>query len=65
MSDNQLISRIDKLPDDLKVEVMNYIEFLEQKHQSTKMHPKAGCMKGTFVLHEDFDEPLEDFSEYM
>lgn len=62
MSDNQLISKIDKLPDNLKVEVMNYIEFLEQKYNAVKRHPKAGCMQGTFVLHEDFDAPLEDFN---
>ncbi|MBM4166865.1 MAG: DUF2281 domain-containing protein [Ignavibacteria bacterium] len=30
-----------------------------------KKHPKAGCMKGTFILSPDFDEPLEDFKEYM
>jgi len=27
--------------------------------------PKAGFLKGTFVVSPDFDEPLEDFKEYM
>jgi hypothetical protein len=27
--------------------------------------PKAGFLKGTFVMSPDFDEPLEDFKEYM
>ncbi len=26
--------------------------------------PKAGFLKGTFILSEDFNEPLEDFKEY-
>ncbi len=32
-----------------------------------KTYPKPvfGCAKGLLVLSEDFDEPLEDFSEYM
>ena len=27
--------------------------------------PKPGCMKGKIWVAEDFDEPLEDFKEYM
>jgi Protein of unknown function (DUF2281) len=27
--------------------------------------PKAGFLKGTFVMTDDFDAPLEDFKEYM
>ena len=26
---------------------------------------KRGCMKGKMWMAEDFDEPLEDFREYM
>ena len=26
---------------------------------------KAGFLKGTFILADDFDVPLEDFKEYM
>jgi len=26
---------------------------------------KRGCMKGKMWMSEDFDEPLEDFREYM
>ena len=32
---------------------------------SVERHPKAGCMKGTFNLNSGFDEPLEDFKEFM
>jgi hypothetical protein len=30
-----------------------------------RIHPKAGCMKGTFVMHDNFFEPDEDWEEYM
>jgi hypothetical protein len=36
-----------------------------QASSKFKKHPKAGCMKGTFVMAEDFDVPLDDFKEYM
>jgi len=50
--------------------VLDFIEFLEQKYpddnQSAEKPPlKAGFMKGTFVMKEGFDDPLEDFKEYV
>jgi hypothetical protein len=30
-----------------------------------KKTPVFGCAKGQFRMSEDFDEPLEDFNEYM
>ena len=27
--------------------------------------PKLGCMKGKIWMSDDFDEPLEDFKEYI
>jgi len=30
-----------------------------------KKTPQPGCMKGKIWMSDDFDEPLEDFSEYM
>ena len=27
--------------------------------------PKLGCMKGEIWMSDDFDEPLDDFKEYM
>ena len=27
--------------------------------------PKLGCMKGQIWMSDDFNEPLEDFKEYM
>jgi DNA-damage-inducible protein J len=31
----------------------------------TKKIPKPGCMTGKIRMAKDFDEPLEDFKEYM
>ena len=31
----------------------------------TKKTPKPGCMTGKIWMAKDFDEPLEDFKEYM
>jgi antitoxin (DNA-binding transcriptional repressor) of toxin-antitoxin stability system len=30
-----------------------------------KLRPQFGSAKGLIVIADDFDEPLEDFSEYM
>ncbi len=30
-----------------------------------KPHPRFGSAKGLIVVAEDFDDPLEDFKEYM
>jgi hypothetical protein len=32
---------------------------------SAKAIPVFGCMKGQIQMSDDFDEPLEDFKEYM
>lgn len=30
-----------------------------------KTRPQFGSAKGLIIIHDDFDEPLEDFKEYM
>ena len=69
MSDVELLKKVSELPDNLKEEVDNYIDFLLQKRAETGFPKKPlryGMMKGTFVtMSDDFDEPLDDFKEYM
>lgn len=69
MNNLQLYYKINSLPNSLKAEVLKYMDkLLSQKkalQKKNKQHPKAGCMKGTFEIKEGFDEPLEDFREYM
>lgn len=67
MTDLQLYSQITSLPADLKKEVSDFVEFLKQKTK-TKTKPKErvfGYAKGYFIMSPDFDEPLEDFKDYM
>jgi hypothetical protein len=69
MSEVELMSKVAVLPEKLKEEVSDYVDFLIAKYVSsegsTKKPLKFGMMKGTFKMSPDFDEPLEDFKEYM
>ncbi|MBM4166873.1 MAG: DUF2281 domain-containing protein [Ignavibacteria bacterium] len=67
MTNALLHKKIDSLPEQIKSEVMHYLDFLLQKKNNSlkKKRSKAGFLKGTFVMKENFDEPLEDFKEYM
>jgi hypothetical protein len=62
-------TKYNALPENLKKQVMNYIDFLfEKKHKKKAGKPKTprfGSCKGMFEMASDFDEPLEDFKEYM
>jgi len=62
-----LYTRIDQLPDHLKDQVDNYVAFLEQKYELKPKikERKLGYAKGFFEMMPDFDEPLEDFKDYM
>ncbi|MFD2147733.1 type II toxin-antitoxin system VapB family antitoxin [Mucilaginibacter antarcticus] len=67
MSDLQLYTEIASLPDNLKQEVSDFVEFLKSKSQ--KKHDvkerQFGYAKGFFKVSPDFDEPLDDFKDYM
>jgi len=67
MTNTALYTRISLLPKSIQDEVFDFTEFLIQKnkYKISKVHPKAGCMKGIFKMRDDFNEPLEDFSDYM
>ena len=67
--------KLKTIPDEYLVEVYNYLELLEykilykkQNTASNKKFPnrRAGISKDSdFYMSPDFDEPLEDFKEYM
>jgi hypothetical protein len=67
MTDTQLYSQISTLPNELKKEVSDFVEFLKHKSKAKKniKERQVGCAKGFFKMSPDFDEPLEDFKEYM
>lgn len=66
-----LIQKLITLPLPLQKEVIQFIEFLHYKiekqpsFQEPIKKPIFGYAKGFFSMSEDFDEPLEDFKEYM
>ena len=67
--------KLKKIPEEYLVEVYNYLELLEykilykkQNESSKKKFPNrhSGILKDpNFYMSPDFDEPLEDFKEYM
>jgi hypothetical protein len=66
MNDTQLLSQISSLPNDLKKEVSDFIEFLKQRSSTKKKltEREFGHAKGFFKMSSDFDEPLDDFKDY-
>lgn len=66
MSDIEIYKEILTLPDDLKKEVSDFVAFLKFKNKAKpKKQRKAGLAKGLINMSDDFDEPLDDFKEYM
>ena len=67
MTNIQLYTQISSLPASLKEEVSHFVEFLKEKTKKKKKikQRKFGSAKGFFKMSVDFDEPLEDFNEYM
>ena len=69
--DNVLLySKLASLPEHMKSEVAEFIDFLmlkaqKEKKDLTKAKPQFGSAKGMFKMSPDFDEPLDDFKEYM
>ena len=67
MSTAQLTEEIASLPPNLQEEVKDFVAFLKTKVQKQLPLTKRqfGAGKGVITMTDDFDEPLEDFKEYM
>ena len=72
--DTEIWQTIVTMPESLKQELLHYAKYLRENYSkdvSSEQHSvkkrRSGILKGTFVLPlpDDFDEPLEDFKEYM
>jgi len=70
----EILETLEKMPESLKQELLNHAKSLQENYQKdyslTKKNLKkrrSGILEGTFVLPlpDDFDEPLEDFREYL
>jgi hypothetical protein len=66
--DMNLYIKLSSLPDNLKKEVEDFVDFLKAKatlKKKGKPSRKAGLAKGLIHMKKNFDEPLVDFKEYM
>jgi Protein of unknown function (DUF2281) len=74
--ETEILNNVEKLPESVKKAVFLYTEFLASQYAEAKTNEieakskkrrLAGSMKGTFILPlpDNFDEPLEEFADYM
>jgi len=72
--DAEIFQTLEKMPEPLKTELLHYAHYLIENYsknasqlQSCQKKRRVGILKNTFILPlpDDFNEPLEDFKEYM
>jgi hypothetical protein len=67
MTDIQLYTKLSSLPQNLKNEVANFIDFIKYKSTGESLKSKkriAGQAKDLISMKENFDDPIEGFNEY-
>ncbi len=61
-----LLQEIQQLPIDLQQQILNFAQFLKnQKQHPTTKRMMPGILSGSIEIPDDFNDPLEDFNEYM
>lgn len=67
MDSFKLYTDFTSLPANLKKQVLDFIESLKTRERKQKPvnQRKFGAAKGFFKMDSSFDEPLDDFKEYM
>jgi Protein of unknown function (DUF2281) len=61
-----LYTKLSNLPDSMKLEVANFIDFLLNKNKKPSKHKaKFGSAKGMFKMKKNFDDPIDDFNDYQ
>lgn len=66
MESSFLFNKILTLPKDLQEELENFVDYLKKKSdRKKKQKPSFGSGKGLFSIKHDFDESVDDFSDYM
>lgn len=67
MSTTALLSEITALPPELRQEVEDFVAFLHTKKRQKKrlQEREFGYAMGKVKLAADFDDPLDDFKDYM
>jgi hypothetical protein len=54
-----------KMPERCRVTITLFDEKIEQKEEKASRRSAFGCLKGKISVPDNFNEPLEDFAEYM
>ena len=67
MSTLSLYTKLEMLPNNLKQEASDFIDFLLEKSVAKNkiVVPRPGSAKGKIRMSPDFDEPLDEFKDYM
>jgi hypothetical protein len=70
MNEQLITSKVKQInSENLKQELLLFLDYLLAKQFTdknvVKRIPQFGCAKGTFKVEDDFDEPLDDFKDYM
>ena len=67
MNELNIYTKFATLSEEHKKEADNYVDFLlsKQKSKESTKPKKAGLAKGLIKMKEGFDDPLNDFKEYM
>jgi hypothetical protein len=70
MLQENIISNIAKLPAHYQQEILDFSNFLLSKIENGNQENKTsrggyGSRKGDYMMSDDFDEPLEDFKDYL
>lgn len=68
MNNIQLYTKISSLSLELKKEVDDFVDFLKSnadKRKPSNQKRIAGLAKGELTIHENFDDPIEGFEQYL
>ncbi|WP_428657458.1 type II toxin-antitoxin system VapB family antitoxin [Runella sp.] len=68
MSIVDLVAKIEKLPAEKLAELEDLVDSWMRKQsldEPQEKRPVFGSFKGKIVMSDDFDEPLDEFKEYM
>ena len=68
MTDLTLYTKVSGLPDHIKEQVLDFIEFLQQKEAQINTIPNKrvpGKAKNLIAIKDNFDDPIDGFTPYM
>lgn len=73
-TDTEILQTLAQMPEPLKQEVLHYAKYLIENYLKASVVDKIpkkrrliGSMQGTFVLPlpDNFDDPIEEFEDYL